>query len=114
MQKDLFLNEIILSLSTDTCIRLALHQCGIQTVVTCSDHTQELITYLRQNGCHGILGQSSDLAIFDPPLLFSSHRFKLSMKGEITTQQFSMEEVAKALNLHPDRFVIFAALLGRY
>ncbi|XP_072181724.1 constitutive coactivator of PPAR-gamma-like protein 1 homolog isoform X1 [Diadema setosum] len=98
----------------DTCIRLALHQCGIQTVVTCTDHTQEVIAYLRQRGCHGILGQSADLAIFDPPMLFSSHRFKLSMKGEITTQQYNMEEVARALNLHPDRFVLFAALLGNH
>lgn len=98
----------------DTCIRLALHQCGIQTVHTCNDHAHEVITYLRQSGCHGVLGQSSDTAIFDPPMYFSSHRFKLSMKGEITTQQYNMEEVAKALNLHPDRFVIFAALLGNH
>lgn len=98
----------------DTCIRLALHQCGIQTVNTCTDHAQEVVAYLRQGGCHGILGQTADMAIFDPPMLFSSHRFKLSMKGEITTQQFSMEEVAKAMNLHPDRFVIFAALLGNH
>ncbi|XP_063954002.1 constitutive coactivator of PPAR-gamma-like protein 1 homolog [Lytechinus pictus] len=98
----------------DTCIRLALHQCGIQTVNTCNDHAHEMISYLRQSGSHGILGQSADMAIFDPPMFFSSHRFKLSMKGEITTQQYNMEEVAKALNLHPDRFVIFAALLGNH
>ncbi|XP_038061323.1 constitutive coactivator of PPAR-gamma-like protein 1 homolog [Patiria miniata] len=98
----------------DTCVRLAMRQCGITTFSSNRDHPREVITYLRQYGCHGILAQTPEFALFDPPLLFSSHLMKLTKKGELLSVQYSMEEVAKTLNLHPERFVILAALLGNH
>ena len=99
--------------STESCIRLALRQCGITTICSFRDHAREAIAYLRQYGCHGILAQSSEFAIFDPPLLFSSHLMKLTKKGELLSVQYNMDEVAKAIDLNPERMVIFAALLGK-
>ncbi|XP_033105594.1 constitutive coactivator of PPAR-gamma-like protein 1 isoform X2 [Anneissia japonica] len=98
----------------DTCIRLALRQCGIQTVSSFRDHKFEVINYLRYNGCQGVLAQSADFLIFDPPQVFSSHHLKLTRKGELLTLQYHINEILKVLDLHPERFVIFAALLGNH
>ena len=90
-----------------------MRQCGITTLSSSRDHPRELITYLRQYGCHGVLAQTPEFAIFDPPLMFSSHLMKLTKKGELLSVQYNLNEVAKLLNLHPERFVILAALLGK-
>ncbi|XP_071961521.1 LOW QUALITY PROTEIN: constitutive coactivator of PPAR-gamma-like protein 1 homolog [Antedon mediterranea] len=98
----------------DTCIRLALRQCGIQTVSSFRDHQYEVINYLRYHGCQGVLAQSADFLIFDPPQVFSSHHLKLTRKGELLTLQYHVNEILKVLDLHPERFVVFAALLGNH
>ncbi|XP_077989887.1 constitutive coactivator of PPAR-gamma-like protein 1 homolog isoform X2 [Glandiceps talaboti] len=98
----------------DTTIRLALLQCGITVVNSFSDHIQEVIGYCRDYGCHGILAQHSEYCIFDPPKLFSSHQLKLTRSGNLLTNQYLIDELAKELDLNPNRFVIFSALVGNH
>ena len=38
---------------------------------------------------------------------------KLTKKGELLSVQYNMDEVAKALDLHPERMCVLAALLGK-
>ncbi|XP_070557996.1 LOW QUALITY PROTEIN: constitutive coactivator of PPAR-gamma-like protein 1 homolog [Ptychodera flava] len=98
----------------DTCVRLALLQCGITVASSYKDHLQEVIGYCRDYGCHGVLAQSSEYCIFDPPKLFSSHQLKLTRSGNLLTVQYLIDELAKELDLNPNRFVIFAALVGNH
>lgn len=98
----------------DTCIRLALRQCGISCIISTHDHSREIMNFLYQNGGHAVMTQGAEFAFFNPPQLFSSHRFKLSMRGEISSQQFHLEEFAKMLDLPLERFVVLGALLGNH
>ncbi|KAJ8047256.1 Constitutive coactivator of PPAR-gamma-like protein 1-like [Holothuria leucospilota] len=98
----------------DSCIRLALRQCGITCIGTTHDHSREIMAFFYQTGGHGVMTQSAEFAFFNPPQLFSSHRFKLSMRGELSSQQFHLEEFAKMLDLPLDRFVVMGALLGNH
>lgn len=77
------------------------------------DHNREIMNALYETGGHAVMTQSAEFAFFNPPQLFSSHRFKLSMRGEITSQQFHLEEFAKMLDLPLERFIVMGALLGR-
>lgn len=86
-----------------------------QVVQTIEDHHQEVIALFRENGFHGLVAYDSDYALCNIPCYFSAHALKLSRNGKsITTSQYLMHEVAKQLNLNPNRFVIFASLLGRF
>lgn len=85
-----------------------------QVVQTIEDHHQEVIALFRENGFHGLVAYDSDYALCNIPYYFSAHALKLSRNGKsLTTSQYLMHEVAKQLNLNPNRFVIFASLLGR-
>lgn len=86
-----------------------------QVVQTIEDHHQEVIALFRENGFHGLVAYDSDYALCNIPYYFSAHALKLSRNGKsLTTSQYLMHEVAKQLNLNPNRFVIFASLLGRF
>ncbi|KTF92653.1 hypothetical protein cypCar_00023710 [Cyprinus carpio] len=85
-----------------------------EVVQTTEDHHQEVIALFRENGFHGLVAYDSDYALCNIPYYFSAHALKLSRNGKsLTTSQYLMHEVAKQLNLNPNRFVIFASLLGR-
>ncbi|KAL0606826.1 Constitutive coactivator of PPAR-gamma-like protein 1 [Plecturocebus cupreus] len=78
------------------------------------DHHQEVIGFCRENGFHGLVAYDSDYALCNIPYYFSAHALKLSRNGKsLTTSQYLMHEVAKQLDLNPNRFPIFAALLDR-
>ncbi|XP_037654530.1 constitutive coactivator of PPAR-gamma-like protein 1 isoform X3 [Choloepus didactylus] len=79
------------------------------------DHHQEVIGFCRENGFHGLVAYDSDYALCNIPYYFSAHALKLSRNGKsLTTSQYLMHEVAKQLDLNPNRFPIFAALLGNH
>ena len=83
-----------------------------------SQISKEVISYCRQNNFDGVLVRDAEYAIFaaakSPPRLFSASAFKLSFKKQISTSEFLLDNLAKALNLHPDRFPLLGALLGNH
>ena len=56
---------------------------------------------------HACLFMSDDgeFALFNPPKYFSAHALKLSMHFDVTTTEYGVDEVAKALDLNPNRLV---------
>ena len=94
-------------------LRMALRQWGIPIYSSLEDHRQEVIGYCRENLFHGIVADESDYAVFDPPRYFSSQHLKLTYKGALETVEIVLDDVAKALDLHPKRFAVMAALLGK-
>ena len=113
-------------------LRLALRQVCLPLCSTIHCHTLELVSFLRENGYHGILGDHPEFCIFDPPRYFSAAKMKLTLKFTLETQEIVMDEVmcntftykvseqkylfqvAKALDLNPNRFCLMAALLGNH
>lgn len=86
-----------------------------QVAQSIEDHHQEVIGFCRENGFHGLVAYDSDYALCNIPYYFSAHALKLSRNGKsLTTSQYLMHEVAKQLDLNPNRFPVFAALLGRW
>ncbi|KAM4613178.1 constitutive coactivator of PPAR-gamma-like protein 1 homolog [Polymixia lowei] len=97
------------------CIRLALLRFHVGVVQSIEDHHLEVIALCRENGFHGLMAYDSDYALCNIPFYFSAHALKLSRNGKsLTTSQYLMHEVAKKLDLNPNRFVIFASLLGNH
>jgi len=97
-----------------TSLRMCLRQLGVPVACSVEDHHQEVMTYCRENFFHGILAQDADYTIFDPPRYFSSEHMKLTYKGSLETQEYVLDDVAKTLDLHPNRFPILATLLGTH
>lgn len=95
-----------------SCLRLALRQLGVSVACSMDDHHQEVIAYCREYSLHGVLAQDADYAVFDPPRYFSAHHLKLTYRGSLETQEYLIDDLAKAIDLHPKRFCILAALLG--
>lgn len=95
-------------------LRLALRHLNIPVMSSMESHRQEVIGFLRENGYHGILADDSEYCIFDPPRYFSAHCLKLTLKFTVETKEVVMDEVAKALDLNPNRFSLMAALLGNH
>uniref|UniRef100_A0A6Q2YBE2 Family with sequence similarity 120A n=1 Tax=Esox lucius TaxID=8010 RepID=A0A6Q2YBE2_ESOLU len=97
------------------CIRLALLRFHIGVVQSIEDHHLEVMSLCRENGFHGLVAYDSDYALSNIPYYFSAHALKLSRNGKsLTTSQYLMHEVARQLDLNPNRFVIFASLLGNH
>ncbi|TMS18881.1 constitutive coactivator of PPAR-gamma-like protein 1 homolog isoform X1 [Larimichthys crocea] len=97
------------------CIRLALLRFRVGIVQSMEDHHLEVIALCRENGFHGLVAYDSDYALCNIPYYFSAHALKLSRNGKsLTTSQYLMHEVARQLDLNPNRFVIFASLLGNH
>lgn len=96
------------------CIRLALLRFRIGVVQSIEDHHLEVIALCRES-FHGLVAYDSDYALVNMPCYFSAHALKLSRNGKsLTTSQYLMHLVAKRLHLNPNRFVIFASLLGNH
>uniref|UniRef100_A0A7N8X0Z6 Family with sequence similarity 120 member A n=1 Tax=Mastacembelus armatus TaxID=205130 RepID=A0A7N8X0Z6_9TELE len=96
-------------------IRLALLRFHVGIFQSIEDHHLEVIALCRDNGIHGLLAYDSDYALCNIPYYFSAHALKLSRNGKsLTTNQYLMHEVARQLDLNPNRFVIFASLLGNH
>ncbi|XP_056129025.1 constitutive coactivator of PPAR-gamma-like protein 1 homolog isoform X2 [Lampris incognitus] len=97
------------------CIRLALRWFHIGVVQSIEDHHLEVIALRRENGFHGLVAYDSEYALCNIPCYFSAQSFKLSRNGKsLTISQCLVHEVAKQLDLNPNRFVIFASLLGNH
>ncbi|XP_042355592.1 constitutive coactivator of PPAR-gamma-like protein 1 [Plectropomus leopardus] len=97
------------------CIRLALLRFRVGVVQSIEDHHLEVIALCRENGFHGLVAYDSDYALCNIPFYFSAHALKLSRNGKsLTTSQYLMHEVARQLDLNPNRFVLFASLLGNH
>ena len=45
---------------------------------------------------------------------FSAHKIKLTLKYTVETQEIVMDEVAKSLDLNPNRFALMAGLCGNH
>ncbi|XP_025108556.1 constitutive coactivator of PPAR-gamma-like protein 1 homolog isoform X2 [Pomacea canaliculata] len=95
-------------------LRMALAHLGVTVACSMDDHHQEVIGFCREHNLQGIIAQESVYTIFDPPRYFSSNNLKLTYKGSLETKEYIMDEIAKCLNLNPNRFSIFAALLGNH
>ncbi|CAO2617918.1 Constitutive coactivator of PPAR-gamma-like protein 1 [Lemmus lemmus] len=90
------------------CIRLALVHFYVKVAQSIEDHHQEVIGFCRENGFHGLVAYDSDYALCNMPYYFSAHALKLSRNGKsLTTSQYLMHEVAKQLDLNPNRFSYF-------
>ena len=94
--------------------------CLFHTVLTKSsfffsveDHHHEAMAFCWENGFHGVLSDDGEFAMFNPPRLFSAHDIKLSFQHELTSTEFVIDEMAKELDLNPNRFSLVAALLGK-
>ena len=74
-------------------MRLAARHLGLPINSTVDQHTLEVVSFLRENGYHGILGDNSEYCIFDPPRYFSAHKMKLTLKLTLETQEIVMDEV---------------------
>ncbi|XP_046396585.1 constitutive coactivator of PPAR-gamma-like protein 1 homolog [Ischnura elegans] len=97
-----------------TCLRMALRHLSVSVVCSMDDHHQEVIAYCRENHFHGLMAEDAEYAVFDPPRYFSSEQIKLTYKGCLETKEYMLSELAKGLELSPNRFCILAALLGNY
>ncbi|XP_059152250.1 constitutive coactivator of PPAR-gamma-like protein 1 homolog isoform X2 [Physella acuta] len=95
-------------------LKMALRQLGVTIACSMEDHHQEVIRFCREHSLQGIIAQESIYTIFDPPRYFSSNNLKLTYKGSLETKEYIMDEIAKCMNLNPNRFCIFAALLGNH
>ncbi|XP_042201449.1 constitutive coactivator of PPAR-gamma-like protein 1 homolog isoform X2 [Callorhinchus milii] len=97
------------------CLRLALLRFRVQVIQSTEDHHQEVLSFYRENGFHGLIAYDSEYALCNVQCYLSAHALKLSWNGKsLTTNQFLMQEVAKQLNVNPAYFSIFAALLGNH
>nr|XP_034953383.1 constitutive coactivator of PPAR-gamma-like protein 2 isoform X2 [Zootoca vivipara] len=97
------------------CVRLAMIRFRVKVFQSLEDHHQEVVSFFRENGFHGLIAHDSEYALCNIPSYYSSHALKLSWNGKnLTTNQFLMQEVAKQLGLKLSSFPIFAALLGNH
>ena len=81
-------------------IRLALRHLGLPVSCTVDCHQLEVMSFLRENGYHGVMADNSEYCIFDPPRYFSGHKLKLTLKFTIETQEINMDEVENNFYLY--------------
>jgi len=97
-----------------TAIRQAFRKLAVTVVTSIADHQLELVTYCRKHNITGVIGSSAEYLIFGHMRYFSADKFKLKYSGSILTEEYLAEELAKKIDCHPQRFSIFAALLGQH
>ena len=93
-------------------LKLALIQLHVPVYNSLEDHHQEIMSFCWENGYHGVLSEDGEFSLYNPPKYFSAHDLKLSYQHELMTTEFVIDEVAKSLDLNPNRFNLLAALLG--
>jgi hypothetical protein len=95
-------------------LRLALRHLNVTVMSSMESHKQEVIGFLRENGYQGIVADSAEYCIFDPPRYFSAKSLKLTLKMTVESKEIVMDEVARTLDLNPNRFSLLAALIGNH
>merc|ERR1719204_1800253 len=74
--------------------------------------------YCQENKVNGLFGRHADYVVFaaaaSQPRLFSASMLKLTFKKELSSTEYLLDDVAKSLNLHPNRFPLLGALLGNH
>ena len=70
------------------------------------------MSFIREHDFDAVVGEGAEYAFFDPPRYFSSEHMKLTFRGSLETRELILDEVAKQLNLHPNRFCLLSAMLG--
>jgi len=98
--------------SLRTMLRLALRSLSVPVYNSLEDHHHEIMSFCWENGYHGVLSDEGEFALYNPPKYFSAHDLKLSYQHELMTTEFVIDEIAKSLDLNPNRFAMVAALLG--
>lgn len=78
------------------------------------DHKKEVMGFCWENGYHGILAEDAEYALCNPPRYISSKSLKMSFQFEISATEFFIDEVAKSLDLNPNRFSLLGAMLGNH
>lgn len=73
----------------------------------------QVMSFLREHDYDALLVEGVEYAFFDPPAYYSAEAIKLTFRGSLETKELILDEVAKQLNLHPQRFPLLAALLGK-
>lgn len=95
-------------------LRLALRSMNLPVLSSLEDHYHEVMAFCWDNGYHGVLSDDGEYAMFNPPRFFSAHNIKLSFQHDLLTLEFNLDEVAKSLDLNPNRFSLLGALLGNH
>ena len=72
------------------------------------------MSFCWENGYHGVMADDSEYAMFTPPRFFSAHALKMTFQYEVTTLEYVLDEMAKSLDLNPNRFCLLGALLGNH
>jgi len=98
--------------SLRTMLRLALRSLSVPVYNSLEDHHHEIMSFCWENGYHGVLSDEGEFALYNPPKYFSAHDLKLSYQHELMTTEYVIDEIAKSLDLNPNRFEMVAALLG--
>ncbi|XP_037087602.1 constitutive coactivator of PPAR-gamma-like protein 1 homolog [Pollicipes pollicipes] len=97
-----------------TALRMALRHLKVQVLCSSDDHRQEVMAFCRDNNYHGVMAEDAEYIMCNPPRFFSAKQMKLTYKGSLETKEFILNEVARGLDLQPNRFCLLAALLGNY
>ena len=97
-----------------TALRLALRQLGIETSCSTEEHRLEVMALARDRRVDGVMARHGSYVVFNPPRYFSASLFKLTFKKEVLTTEHVVDNLAKALDLHQDRFCVFGTLLGNH
>merc|ERR1719270_2354364 len=98
--------------SLRTMLRLALRSLSVPVYNSLEDHHHEIMSFCWENGYHGVLSDEGEFALYNPPKYFSAHELKLSYQHELMTTEYVIDEIAKSLDLNPNRFEMVAALIG--
>ena len=95
-------------------LRFALKSLSCTVVSSIDDHRQEVMAFCWENGYHGVMADDGEYAMFSPPRLLSAHALKMSFQFTVQTVEYVLDEVAKSLDLNPNRFCLLGALLGNH
>ncbi|TRY74730.1 hypothetical protein TCAL_01601 [Tigriopus californicus] len=98
----------------DVTLRLALKGIPFLMGVSLEDHRKELVTACFEKQFTGILSDDAEIALLQPPRYFSIRDMKLVGHNGLATTEIVMDEVAKALDVNPNRFCMIAVLLGNH
>ncbi|XP_043239958.1 constitutive coactivator of PPAR-gamma-like protein 1 homolog [Amphibalanus amphitrite] len=95
-------------------LRLALRSLDVQVLCSTDEHRQEVMAFCHENSYHGLVAEDAEFIMLNPPRLFSARQLKLTYKGTLETKEFILQQVARGLDLQPNRFSLLAALLGNF
>lgn len=98
----------------DVTLRLALKGIPFLMGASLEDHRKELMTLCYERQFLGILSDDAEIALLQPPRYFSIRDMKLVGHNGLATTEIVMDEVAKALDVNPNRFCMIAVLLGNH